>query len=111
MDILFVRTNLKKLCNSDKRLKKKYGSQCAKEIRERLDELRDFPTLHDLRSIPMPQCHELTGDKKGYLAVKAGKSNRIILKPPNSTPRKQDGGLDWKRVTQITVAKIEDYHD
>ncbi len=45
-------------------------------------------------------------------AVDISGNHRIIFKPDhNPPPEKEDGGLDWSRVTDITIIAIgEDYH-
>lgn len=37
---------------------------------------------------------------------------RLVFEPDQDpVPKKEDGGLDWARVTAITVVEIGDYHD
>jgi len=56
-------------------------------------------------------CHELTGDRKGELAVDVSANYRMIFEPDHDPiPKKEDGGLNWEEVTKIQINEIEDYH-
>lgn len=111
MDILFRTTKLEKDCNDFKRLTRRYGSETAKIIRRRLDQLRASANLAQVASLPQARCHELRGNRKGQLAVDADYPKRIVFVPYHDPiPRKPDGGLAWDEVTAIEIIAIEDYH-
>lgn len=111
MDISFRTSKLCKECNDYTKLVKKHGNQCAKLIRRRLDDLADVDSLNDLRYLPQARCHELKGNRKGQLALDVKHPFRLIIEPNHKPiPTKEDGGLDWKAVTAITVLGVEDYH-
>jgi plasmid maintenance system killer protein len=81
----------------------------AKRLRQRLDDLAAAPSLAAMRALP-GGCHELRGDLAGLLALKLDGGRRLVIKPNhNPTPAKDDGGLDWTKVTKIVVTAIEDY--
>lgn len=84
----------------------------AKKVIQRLKEMEAAPTLEVLGKIPAARCHELKGDRKGCLAVDVTGNHRIIFKPDHDPPpEKDEGGLDWSLVTNITIVAIgEDYH-
>jgi proteic killer suppression protein len=64
-----------------------------------------------MRSIPAARCHELKQDRKGQLAVDLVHPQRLVFLPDHDpVPAKDDGGLDWTKVTQILVIEITDYH-
>jgi len=111
MDILFSSDKLRELCNDTKKLTKSYGSNQAKKLRRRLDDLQAAAILEDCRSLP-GRCHELKGDRAGQLAMDLDGGFRLVFEPgENPMPRKEDGGLDWSRVTSVRILEIEDYHD
>lgn len=111
MDILFQDHKLEKLFNNDSLLFRKYGTECAKLLKRRLDELRAADNLEILRSLSRARCHELKGDRAGTLAVDAKNPYRLIFEPAHEpVPRKPDGGLDWAQVTIVRVLSVEDYH-
>jgi proteic killer suppression protein len=112
MDILFETKKLEKECNDQKVLVRRYGSERAKLIRRRLDELRAAKTLSIMRSLPRPRCHELKGNRAGQLSVDLDHPYRLIFRPANDPlPTKPDGGLDWAQVIKIKILGVEDTHE
>ena len=110
VNIVFGTTQLKKACNSDKQMGKKWGTNGAKRLRRRLDDLRAAPNLEAMRRLP-GRCHELTGNRSGQLSIDLVHPLRLILEPVgNPAPRKADGGLDWEAVTAIRVVGVLDTH-
>ncbi|MBF0565820.1 MAG: type II toxin-antitoxin system RelE/ParE family toxin [Nitrospirae bacterium] len=110
MDISFINHKMQKTFNSEKELKKVYG-KLDRYIRRRMTVLRAVHSLSDV-PIRLPERrHELAGDKKGNFAVDLVKNYRLVFKPNNDPlPISQDGGLDLKRITAITIVEVEDYH-
>jgi len=83
----------------------------AKFIRRRMDDLRDVENLADLRKLPQVRCHELSGDRKGQLALDLKHPYRLIIVPDhNPLPLKEDGGLNWQMVFTVKIISVEDYH-
>lgn len=111
MDITFASTDLQNLCNDTRIAKKKLGADCAKKLRNRLDDLATASTLAVCRTLP-GRCHELKGDRAGQLAVDLHGGFRLLFRPDHDPkPTKADGGLDWNQVTRIRVEGVQDYHD
>ena len=74
-------------------------------------ELGAATTLEDMRLLPGARCHELTGDRKGQLAVDLVHPLRLVFEPDHDPqPEKADGGLDWIAVTKVVIVEIVDYH-
>ena len=92
-------------------IKATYGTR-AKLVNQRKSELQAAPSLETIRAIAAANCHELTGELNGKLAVDISANHRIIFEPNHSpAPIKEDGGLDWTLVTDITILDIgKDYH-
>lgn len=111
MDIQFEDGELESDCNDFKKLVGKYNTQRAKLIRRRLDDLRAAPNLDAMRMLP-GRCHELIGDRALQLSVDLDGPYRLIFAPAhNPVPAKLDGGLDWTKITAITVIEMVDTHD
>jgi proteic killer suppression protein len=111
VDIAFVDPGLQQVCNDDKTAKRKLGADGAKKLRRRLDDLAAASTLAVMKNLP-GRCHELTDDLKGQLAMDLDGGRRLIFRPDHDpVPCKDDGGLDWSRVTAVCVTGIGDYHD
>lgn len=111
MDIVFAEPGLAQVCNDDKAAKRAYGAAGAKKLRTRLDDLAAASNLAVMQNLP-GHCHELKGDLKGQLAVNLDGGRRLVFRPAHDPiPNKEDGGLDWSRVTAVCVTQIGDYHD
>ncbi len=111
MDIFFTDRKLRKICADEKMMDRKLGERRAKVMRRRIVEFRAAETLEDIRSLPGARCHELKGNRRGQLSVDLDHPYRLIFKPADDPiPTKQDGGLDWGRVTAIRVREIADTH-
>lgn len=83
----------------------------ARKVNQRLKELTDADNLAIMRTIHAARCHELTGDRKGELAVDISDNYRIIFEPHHDPlPKKDAGGLKWEEVTKIQINEIKDYH-
>ncbi len=111
MVILFKTKKLQKLCNEMAALQRKFGAEQAKKIRRRLDDLQAAESLEQIKNLP-GRCHELTGDRKGKLALDQKGQYRLIFEPAHDpVPEKVDGGLDWGRVTAVRICEMGvDYH-
>lgn len=111
MDIIFKASRLRKECSDQRLLEKRHGERRAKLLRRRLDDMAAAETLEDLRLLPQTRAHELTGDRKGLLAVDLDHPYRLLFEAANDpVPRKPDGGLDWAKVTAVRILEVVDYH-
>lgn len=110
MDISFRTKKLKEQCNQNRKSGTKYGSQAAKALMLRLDDLKAVEVLADMRNLP-GRCHELKGDRAGYLSIDLRGPYRLLFIPQHvPLPTKDDGGLDWESVTAIEIQGVEDTH-
>ena len=67
--------------------------------------------MEDLRNLPSPRCHELKGNLKGKLSIDLYHPYRLIFEPADDPiPQKEDGGLDWTRVTSVKIIGVKDTH-
>jgi len=99
----------RRCCNSRERAKR-WGESRGKALSRRLDDLRAARSLADMRH-PPGRCHELSGDRKGQLALDLDRRYRLIFEVADEPiPRKEDGGLAWERVTAVRILGVEDYH-
>ena len=81
-----------KIRNSEKEMKAKLGPADAKKLQQRLAELQSAETLADMKCLPAARCHELTGDRKGQLAVDLVHPRRLIFEPDQASPPKKENG-------------------
>ena len=83
----------------------------ARKLQQRLMELKAASCLADISKVPPPRCHQLSGDRGGQLSVDLEHPYRLLFIPANDPiPVKQDGGLDWAKVTEIEIVEIVDTH-
>ena len=110
MEISFASRKLKQLCESEKELRKAYGSDSAKKAVRRLSDLRAAATLEDMRNLP-GRIHELSSDRDGQLAIDLASGWRLIVAPTNGwPPEKAEGAHVWAAIDAVTVLEITDYH-
>jgi toxin HigB-1 len=112
VEITFADNRIRKLCSGQNTGIRKLGSQCARKLRARLADLQAAANLEDLRGVPgAGRLHELSGDRRGFLAIDLSHPYRLLLRPTEDPPPfKKDGGLDWSQVTAVTITSIVDYH-
>jgi plasmid maintenance system killer protein len=115
LNISFKSTKLEKEFNEGTQLDKVHGTRRARKIRIRMAEFRAAACLIDFwppKSGPN-RCHELTqGKRKGQLSVDLDYPYRLIFTPAHDpTPTREDGGLDWAKVTAIVILGVEDTHE
>ncbi|MBD1925139.1 killer suppression protein [Trichocoleus sp. FACHB-90] len=111
MDIVFKNSKFEKECNNHRLLEKKQGTDRAKRIRRRLDDLRAAVVLEDMRPLP-GRCHELLHNYSGHLSLDLDHPYRLIFEPADEPiPTKIDGGIDWTKVTAVRIIGVEDTHE
>lgn len=110
MEISYKSRKLEKQLTEPNEMVKSFG-QLARKVNQRLKDLTDADNLAIMRTIPAARCHELTGDRKGELALDVSGNYQMIFEPLHDPiPQKHDGGLNWEEVTKIKMNEIEDYH-
>jgi plasmid maintenance system killer protein len=110
MEVSFGTRKLQKICCSKQESDRRWG-QNARKVRQRLAELQAADNLFDMTKLPAARLHELVGKRAGQIAVDVKQPFRLILVPDHDpVPRKEDGGVDLKRVTKILVTEVTDYH-
>ena len=68
VEISYKNRKLEKQLTDPREMVKCFG-QLARKVNQRLKDLTDADTLLIMKAIPAARCHELTGDRKGELAV------------------------------------------
>jgi plasmid maintenance system killer protein len=110
VDISFRANSLRRDLNESARLRKRYGPEMAEVIRQRLDDLRAARSLADMRNLP-GRCHELTGGRAGQLSLDLRGPFRLLFRAAHRpVPVREDGGLDWSRVTAVEIGEVQDTH-
>jgi plasmid maintenance system killer protein len=111
VELSFRNNKLAKLLNSEREILRTYGADNGRRIMLRLSNIRDATTLEELSKVPQTRVHELKADRNEQISVDAKHPYRLILVCNNDeTPRKDDGGLDWARITKVQLIEIIDTH-
>jgi plasmid maintenance system killer protein len=111
MVIRFATSKMARACSTDRLMRTQWGDPIARKLQQRLTELEVFDSLADATSLPAIRCHEMTGDRKGQIAVDLVHPHRLLFRPDHDPlPAKPDGGLDWTQVTAVVVIEVVDYH-
>jgi proteic killer suppression protein len=110
VEISYKSRKLEKQLTDPRELARSFG-QLAGKIKMRLKNLKDVDNLAMMRTIAAARCHELSGNRKGELAVDVSGNYQMIFRPLHDPmPKKEDGGLNWEEVFKIQIIEIEDYH-
>ena len=110
MEISYRSRKLEKRLTDPEEMSKSFG-QMERKINQRLKDLASADNLAIMRTMPAARCHELSGDRQGELAVDVSGNYRMVFEPNHDpVPKKEDGGLNWEKVTKIQINDIKDYH-
>lgn len=74
-------------------------------------ELSAADCLDDISKLPGARCHPLTGNRNGQFSVDLDHPYRLIFIPANDPiPLGKDGGMEWKKITEVEIVEIADTH-
>lgn len=109
MEIRFRNKKLREVCEQRKVAVKQLGPLSANKLQIRLAALEAAGCVSDLVA---GRPHELTGQRAGQFALDLSGGWRLVFSPDHDPrPQRQDGGIDWQRVTIVCIEYIGDYHD
>lgn len=111
MEITFKSSKLRKNCTQTLAIMKTHGPERGKILKRRLIQLQAAPNLATMKTLP-GNCHELSSNRKGTLAIALDGPFRLIFEPAEDPPPVlEDSGLDWDAVTEIRILEVENYHE
>lgn len=101
MKIVFANDVLRNDCNNQESLVKRYGTELARVLRQRLDELFNAEVLEDMRSMPhVSITASISGSPDLFLDL--GNPYRLAFRP--YPPAKySNGGTDWNKIDSILI--------
>lgn len=106
MEVLYADRRLQLTCESDRAMRRAYGAEGARKIRQRLQALRVAETLDDLFHMP-GRCHPLHGDYAGCHAMDLHQGWRLVFRLMTYEEKAEQGlGKD----DAALVVEIVDYH-
>lgn len=109
MDIDFRDKKIRQLCEQQTTASRKLGTACARKLRSRLADLQAAERVTDLLA---GRPHPLQGVRDGQFALDLEGGRRLVFEPDHQpVPSRDDGSIDWFRITRIRITYIGDYHD
>lgn len=109
MDIDFKDKKLREMCERREMAERKLGAPCARKLRSRLADLQAACAVSDLVA---GRPHPLAGERAGQFALDLEGGRRLVFEPDHQPlPRRDDGAIDWSRITKVRIVFIGDYHD
>jgi toxin HigB-1 len=100
MKVTFKSVKLRKFCES---------KSSSKKLRARLADLIATVSVQDL---VYGKPHPLKDDRLGQFALSLEGAERLVFEPSNiPIPYKEDGSINWEKVTEVCIVFIGDYHD
>ncbi|MCQ8195471.1 type II toxin-antitoxin system RelE/ParE family toxin [Streptomyces rugosispiralis] len=109
MRVHFANARLRDTCASDKAMVREYGAVRARRLQLRLQHLRVAETLAELRVLG-GRPHELTGDRKGAIAVCLDGPYRLVMRPLDAEGNVIEPPIDWASVHAVVIDGVVDYH-
>lgn len=111
MVIFYTSNKMDKEFNSAKQLIRNRGEVRAKKIMLRKTQLEDAENMEQLRNLP-GHYHALTENLSGRFAADLDGPYRLIFEPnEDPLPELPAGGLDWSKVTNVTILGVLNYHE
>ena len=114
MEISVRDNRLKAALQDESVCKRRYGSDMAKKLKNRLATVGAAASLADFwppKSGP-ERCHELQGDLAGTFSIDLNQPYRLLFVPIEEEvqPDRSDEQKRWASITAIEILKIEDTH-
>ncbi len=109
MEVQYTKKALKKMY-PDRKCVRSFGDIIGRKILQRIKEFKAANCLEDLRNAP-GRHEELVGDMKNQLSCRLTANWRLIYRPfGDQNDYIEGGGLSWKKVNQVEIIEVEDYH-
>ncbi len=111
MKLTYGNNKLERMATSAKALIREFGPAVGRATQIRMATLAAAPNLAAVPTIAPTFLHKLKGDRKGQWSVTIKDGDRIcMVLDHDPLPLKQDGDIDLKLVTAVTIVFIGDYH-
>ena len=110
MELTYKNEKLKELCENpkyNKELVKKYGSDVAKKLPQRIKQLEAFNSLNDIPINPPFRRHKLSGDREGKFAINITNQYRLIF-------RQKENNIiieDLREIKEIEIMEVSKHYE
>jgi plasmid maintenance system killer protein len=109
MKVHYTKKALKKMY-PDWQCLRSFGDNIGRKILLRISQFEAANCLEDLRNLA-GRHEELTGNRKEQLSCRLTANWRLIYQPFGERDDYiENGGLDWKKVTEVEIVEADDYH-
>jgi len=109
MNVDYQGDTIRALCLESKKAIRVLGTESARKLQRRLSDLR---AARNVLELPAGRPHPYTGKgEKRFSLDLAGGDRMLFIPTEDPPPRKDDGGIDWAVVTDVTVVFLGDNHD
>lgn len=110
MQVSYRDSKLRKLCENNREAVRRLGADSAKKLQSRHSDIEAAENVQEIP--PLGNPHPLVGDRQGQYSIGLAGGQRLVFEPDQTpVPERQDGGIDWARVTAVRIVFIGDYHD
>jgi proteic killer suppression protein len=111
MRVTFTSAKLAKGCSSDRERQRRFGTERARKLKLRLDQMQAAASIAELMTLPGTRCHQLSADRDEQFSVDLDGPYRLIFEVDmNPVPRRQDEGIDLDAIDAVVVIEITDTH-
>ncbi|PKG41465.1 killer suppression protein HigA [Psychroflexus sp. MES1-P1E] len=108
MELSYKNNKLKKSLTTDKGIAKGYGT-IAKKVKLRITQLNNADNLEVISKLQVLRLHQHIG--KGTWSIDIQENWRILFEiNQDPIPTLEDGGIDLKAITIISIESVEDPH-
>ena len=110
MELSYKNNKLKKALDTDKGIAKSCGT-LAKKVKLRITQLKNADNLEVISKLPVLRLHQHIGKGKGTWSIDIQENWRILfIINQDPIPTLEDGGIDLKAITIISIESVEDPH-
>lgn len=110
MKLSYKNNKLKNALSTDKGLAKNYGT-LAKKIKQRRVQLESAENLEVISKLSVLRLHQHIGKGKGTWSIDIKENWRMLFEiNQDPIPTSEDGSIDLKAVTILSIESIEDPH-
>lgn len=110
MKLSYKNNKLKKKLDTDNGIAKSYGT-LAKKVKLRITQLKNADNLEVISKLPVLRLHQHIGKGKGTWSIDIQENWRILFEiNQDPIPTLEDGGVDLKAITIISIESVEDPH-
>lgn len=98
MEITYKTRKIEKVCTIASEAEKKYGSEMAEKIHQRIDEIYAIDTVEEMVQFYIRRCHPLKGNRKGQYAMDLVHPYRLVFEKTGD------------KIQIANIMEIIDYH-